>query len=295
MARFEAFRKIMGLTGHGFSLDNMLAYPDTLNERLKLITHRDNNYAPLLDTDFFEKQLITWTILRNKRYTETQNLLFKNLLISDSIRLKSYKYIVNTYNQKTKKSLQEAENFHNDLITEPLPYKLFHVENGTKKNRFRTSDFPIRMINNNMDIIMSALNSNYPIINYSLSDSNFQMIILPRSISEISIENFIITGNIKSSINVKLLVKKNREILNDIEFSANNIAEYNSKIKGYLNQITYFDNITEDGIIDRSNYTIDLRFSGKISNHNLMKIRLFNNTTKKKIPIEKITCEYHNL
>ena len=290
MAKFEAYRKILGLTNHGFSQGNFLAYPDTISEKLYLIAHRDNNYAPLFSNDFFEKQLINWDILVSDTYSHTNNLLFQNLIISDSIRLNSYKHIVKIYRDGISENLIKVDNYHRSFISTPLPMKLFYVKNKVVKNRFRPRNYSVNSIMDNLDIIMEELRASYPVINYHFIGSSLKMTLLPRSISGLSFSYLKLNADIKDSKKITIIINKNGQRIKEFSLIINS-EKWNETINEYLNKITYFDNININGDIERSFYDIEILFPKDVDNLSFSSIKMYNKTIQEYILYENTACE----
>ena len=91
VSSFEALRKVLGLTGHGFERHNLLMFLDSVTNKVKLFTHRyffnsSNNKTPF---ESFEQELIHKETIYLNKVSLYKHLLLENFIISDDLRLMS--------------------------------------------------------------------------------------------------------------------------------------------------------------------------------------------------------------
>jgi hypothetical protein len=258
-ARHEALRKIGGFYNHGYLIYNLLIYPDTINQKLIITPHRDHWCHLIKNRYFFEKSLLH----NDESVIYTRHYLLENLVMHDSIRLQSYKYIYEMYaNQEDLlDGLEDIQNFHDQFFREPLIKKWFYHSTD-----YQAPNQAVQiMVKNNLSKIIKELTPKSPKVIRSLSeDSTLTIKIEPNSMSQLKIGGISILGNSNFNLIVERSYLTDNTQTTDTIFSVKN--EKKKEFKKVINKLSFYDKIDENCKIINCTYSI--------------KIQLLENTTE---------------
>jgi hypothetical protein len=269
ISSFEALRKILGLTGHGLERHNLLMYLDSVTNKVKLFTHRDFFCSPNDVNMFenFEQELLHQEYVSLNKTRLEKHLLLENFVLSDKIRLMSYKKIVAF--SKDLDSIFDVynsiEDKHSNLLVEPMA--LF-FSNSERKPGYRVSLFE------NVNHILESLKPyQKPKLEFSFCDKLFSMRIKPNCISEIGIYK----------TNLKSFKLRNAIVINQNTQSGIRDTIFYEEVD--LFSLRFFDSIQNNGVFGQDIYFI----SGYVDS-SYDDFYLFNYTLNERMSTSRVRC-----
>lgn len=290
--RFEAYRKLLGLTGHGLSNGNLLIYPDSVTKKLSFITHRDLNPAPYFKDEFFEKQIINWDNFANHDFYSYRNLLFELLLVNDSIRLGSYKYLSKKSNEIDNwiYELNEINTNHNEFFESNYLNQLFPIHNELVHNRYHPLiPFSPFLIKENWSKIKKDLSAASPCLEYSSTNSSCFILFSPNSIAELKLgeTDFFIKNDEQYNIVVQSKEKHKQKWT---QISNKNIQGIES-LQSSIENLTFYDKVSHLGNRIKMIYRITITSTNKSVIINRFNCKIINETLNEEVPFQQVSIK----
>lgn len=248
-SRYEALRKIGGFTNHGFEKQNLLLYPDTSRDKLIMISHRDHLVRKIGNQYSFEKELL-------QKFYWQKHLFLECLVLNDSIRLKSYKYLFDMHSNKKSisKDLDSIENTHSQFVNKSLIKKWFyHAELSQQPTDVNITN----IFENNLNKIIHDLTPDSAIINKKwLNDSTLNLTISPNSISELKIGGISNRGKGRFDLKLERSYSLNNEKIEETIISVKNREQLSKTIS----ELSFFNKMDEKSNTIKCTYYLELKF-----------------------------------
>jgi hypothetical protein len=249
-SRYEALRKIGGFTNHGFEKQNLLLYPDTSRDNLIMISHRDHLVRQIGNQYSFEKELL-------QKFYWQKHLFLECLVLHDSIRLKSYKYLfdINSNKNSIFKDLDSIENIHSQFVNKSLIKNWFyHAELSQQPTGVNITT----IFENNLNKIIYDLTPDSPIINKKwLNDSTLNLIISPNSLSELKIGGISIKEKRVFDLRLKRSYSSNNEKIEETLIS----VKKNKNLSKIISELSFFNKIDKKSNTIKCTYYLELKFN----------------------------------